>query len=248
MEVKQQYQWHYRHWRLLYTLAAFLLVVLAIGVYLLVYMTGGIKFVYSHSMYVPILLSGFLFGMTGGVLFGLFAGFVLGPFMPINVVTGEMQETVNWLYRTGFFVLVGFLSGMASSMTRSYVERLKMAASQDLATQLPNRNALLEHIARADRGGSPESLVLADIYIENERELNTSFGGAVVDQVIRQFPARVAKALQRELPVFRINSAEMGVLIDVAGQDREELLDALVDVFRAPFPVYDFSIHIDVRI
>src|SRR5690606_40497347 len=117
---------------------------------LLVHMTGGIKFVYSHSMYVPILLSGFLFGMAGGALFGLFAGLVLGPFMPIDVVTGEMQETVNWLYRTGFFVLIGSLSGLASHLTRPYDERLQWLSEHDQTTQSPTRNPLLKQLAKLD--------------------------------------------------------------------------------------------------
>src|SRR5690606_42081951 len=86
MKAQQEYQWLYRYRRSLFWLAPVLLVTSALGIYLLVYMTGGIKFVYSHSMYVPILLAGFLYGMTGGGLFGLFAGLVLGPFMPIDVI------------------------------------------------------------------------------------------------------------------------------------------------------------------
>lgn len=74
MKALREYQWLYRYRGPLRLLAAALLVASALGIHLLVYMTGGIKFVYSHSMYVPILLSGFLFGMTGGALFGLFAG------------------------------------------------------------------------------------------------------------------------------------------------------------------------------
>ena len=65
------------------------------GVYLLVYETGGVKFVYSHSMYVPILLAGLVYGFRGGVLVGLFGGVILGPFMPLNVATGELQDMAN---------------------------------------------------------------------------------------------------------------------------------------------------------
>ena len=39
----------------------FILIALPI-IYLIVYATGGIKFVYSHSMYIPIVLPGFIMG------------------------------------------------------------------------------------------------------------------------------------------------------------------------------------------
>lgn len=247
MKAQQEYQWLYRYRRPLRLLAAASLVASALGIYLLVYMTGGIKFVYSHSMYVPILLSGFLFGMAGGALFGLFAGLVLGPFMPIDVVTGEMQETVNWLYRTGFFVLIGSLSGLANHLTRSYVERLQWVSEHDQATQLPNRNAILKQIAKLD-GDSAGHWLLAVIYLENERELNASFGDTVVNQVLAQFPTRVVAALRREFQVYRISSAQMAVLIEEGDRDRADLLNALVDAFHAPFPIDGIFIHIDVRI
>lgn len=246
MKAQQEYQWLYRYRRSLFWLAPVLLVTSALGIYLLVYMTGGIKFVYSHSMYVPILLAGFLYGMTGGALFGLFAGLVLGPFMPIDVVTGEMQETANWLYRTGFFVLIGFLTGLASHLTRSYVKQLNWVSDHDEATRLLNRNGLLKDIAGLDRANAARWLLVV-IYLENERELNASFGETVVNQVLEQFPARIVATLQQNFSVYRISSAQAAVLIDQVNRHPVDLLNALVDAFHAPFPVDSVFIHIDVR-
>ena len=95
------------------------IVTMMAGVFLLVYVTGGIKYVFSHSMYIPIMLGGLVFGMRGGILMGLAAGLILGPFMPIDTATGEMQLTVNWLYRMGFFVLIGFSHIFQSTPSKS---------------------------------------------------------------------------------------------------------------------------------
>src|SRR4051812_13382823 len=65
---------------------------------LLVYFTGGIRLSYSHLMYVPIVLSGIAFGVQGGLSAAIIGGLFLGPFMPLNTSTGEMQEPVNWLF------------------------------------------------------------------------------------------------------------------------------------------------------
>ena len=41
--------------------------------------------------------------MSGGVLAGIAGGVLLGPWMPQDTSTGEMQGAVNWLYRLTFF-------------------------------------------------------------------------------------------------------------------------------------------------
>ena len=94
-----------------------LIAVFAIAV--LVFKSGGIKFVYSHSMYLPILLSGFVYGVWGGLVCGVIGGLVLGPYMPIDTVTGELQATLNWMYRAAFFALAGILSGLVSDSVRA---------------------------------------------------------------------------------------------------------------------------------
>src|SRR5690554_2048712 len=92
--------------------AVFLLFcLLVLAVYLLVYVTGGIKYVYSHSMHLVIIAAAVMFGVRGGLFFALLGGIALGPVMPIDTVTGEQQEILNWLYRLGFFLLVGLLVG-----------------------------------------------------------------------------------------------------------------------------------------
>jgi hypothetical protein len=66
-----------------------MLLVMMGGVYAVVYSTGGVKFVFSHSMYFPVLLAGLLLGSKGGIFFGILGGIILGPFMPMDVVTQE---------------------------------------------------------------------------------------------------------------------------------------------------------------
>ena len=90
MEAPKVFDWVERHKTIINRLMIPILLAMAALVYLLVYMTGGIKYVYSHSMYIPIILAGFIFGLKGGVAIALIAGIILGPFMPINTETGEM--------------------------------------------------------------------------------------------------------------------------------------------------------------
>lgn len=95
------------------------------GVVWLVHATGGIKFVYAHLMYLPIIAAGFLFGLPGGLLAGLLAGLALGPLTPISTATGEPQALQNWLTRLGLFLLVGGLNGLFIDLERKNAMRLQ---------------------------------------------------------------------------------------------------------------------------
>lgn len=118
--------------------------VLIFSVVALVYFTGGLKYVYSHTMYIPIIISGMYLGWQWGLLFALFAGFLLGPFMPVDVTTGEMQLTLNWLFRTISFSIVGLLSGIGSNISIKYIVSMKKAMYTNHITNLPNINSLLD--------------------------------------------------------------------------------------------------------
>lgn len=140
-----------------------------------VYATGGIKFVFSHSMYLPILLSGFIYGFWGGLVVAIIGGVVLGPYMPIDSTTGEMQETLNWVYRTVFFALVGVLSGVASDSVRAQVRKLEWDSLHDPKSGLRNRAALVADLQRMDpffHPGTP--FVLAVVSIDNIADLRTA--------------------------------------------------------------------------
>ncbi len=83
--------------------------ILSIGFF--VYQIGGTKEAYLHLMYIPVIFSGFLFGPKGGLVAGILGGLVLGPFMPHNVANQIPQETIIWIYRTVFFVIIGIING-----------------------------------------------------------------------------------------------------------------------------------------
>jgi hypothetical protein len=127
MSLSAFFRWLERHFRNKALMILFL-AALNLGVYALVLATGGIKYVYSHSMYIPILLAGFVFGARGGVLAGLAGGVVLGPFMPIETATGEPQLLLNWLYRTGLFTLIGLFNGVAVDMLRRQLREIDWLA------------------------------------------------------------------------------------------------------------------------
>lgn len=58
---------------------------------LTVYASGGTRFAYVHSAYVPILVAAYFFGLRGGLISSLVAGVLMGPVMPLDVALGTAQ-------------------------------------------------------------------------------------------------------------------------------------------------------------
>lgn len=220
--------------------------VLIAGVAALVYGTGGIKFVYSHFMYLPVVTAGFLFGLRGGVLAGLAGGLALGPWMPIDTLTGEMQQTGNWLYRAGIFALIGAFAGVVSDAARRYVQQLEWNAKHEETTGLPNRHALTKALTDAP----PHRGLLVMVGIENSAELSSAFGFDVLDDVVRQVSIRLSEVLPPDRVTFRIDPDKLVVLFDhVDGSLQEDSrLSRIAQVFREAFSAAGLSLHGDVRV
>lgn len=125
--------------RRLAPIAMFLVAVgIAVGA-VLVYATGGTKFVAPHLLYVPVLIAGILFGWRGGVVSGVVAGLSIGPLMPLDVAAALPQTSFGWLIRTGFFVLIGTVAGISADRFRWMLNRRRnfvASVSHELRTPL----------------------------------------------------------------------------------------------------------------
>ena len=121
------------------------------GVTLLVYLTGGLKFVYSHAMYLPIMLAGFRFGILGGVLAGVIGGLCLGPCMPLLVAPHEIQETHAWLYRLAIFSFIGLVVGGMSLLKNLQLDFLGAVLNEVGTTFARTLRGLAKAIEAKDR-------------------------------------------------------------------------------------------------
>jgi diguanylate cyclase len=248
MDATRLFQWLDQHERTVRVFALPFLLFLMGAVFVLVYMTGGIRFVYSHSMYIPILLAGFVYGVRGGIAFGILGGVILGPFMPINVDTDEMQNVANWLYRMGFFVLIGTLSGIASDGVRSYLRNFRWISRHDSSTHLPNQNALIDRLGEMARENREVDSVLVIIALGKAMELKSAFGFNVIEEIILQSAQRFKRVLIGDLQVYRTDMERMGLLIELDSKlQMTALISDLTEVSRQPFPFSEIPVHADLR-
>ena len=149
-------------------------------VYWFVYATGGIKYVYSHSMYIPILLAGIIFGLKGGLLVGLVAGIILGPLMPISTITEESQPLVNWLFRLIIFAGTGALSGYGVDHIKKRGETIRRMVLYNTETDIPNTNAVKVLCKRLPKG--PKTI--ATVLISNHQDIIDALGTDVYNKIL----------------------------------------------------------------
>ncbi len=240
--------WAQRHPTQLRVTAAPLLILLMACVYGLVYSTGGVKYVYAHSMYLVILLGGFIYGAPLGALTGALAGLVLGPLMPIDVSTGEAQKTINWLYRSGFFILAGLFCGAARDCVQRYLGYIQWLVHHDCSSELPNRQALITHLNAAHRGDPHfRHGYLAVISVENMLEMETAYGLDVSDEIIQQLSHRLRDLHDIENTPFRIDTHQLAIILRATSENSiEKRLTPLSDAFSQPFRFDSLTIHADI--
>ena len=215
-----------------------------------VYATGGIKFVFSHSMYLPILLSGFIYGLWGGLVVAIIGGIVLGPYMPIDSITGEMQQTLNWIYRTVFFALVGVLSGVTSDSVRAQVRKLEWDSLHDPKSGLRNRTALIADLQRMDPFSHPRKpFVLAVVSIDNIADLRMAFGVDVVDGIVEQLALRIGATFKEGTGIYRSSIERISVLamFDTA-EEANEFPEDLEQLLQSPLQIGEVPVHADASI
>ncbi len=111
-------------------IVALFVALVEMGIAAMVYLTGGTQFVYLQFMYIPVAISGLLFGVTGGLMFGLFAGLLLGPIMPLNVDTNLPQPLVGWVIRLSFLALQGLAAGFVGGLLKQRLRVVQVVAEE----------------------------------------------------------------------------------------------------------------------
>lgn len=202
-----------------------------------VYATGGIRFVYAHAMYLPLLLAAALFGPAGGIAAGLVAGIALGPAMPIDTTTGEMQPLVNWLFRLGSFVIVGGTVGALVSMVA------RLAGSDPVSGapgQVPLRHDLAAMVDRHRRGELRGFSVLM-VKLGNHFDIASTFGPEASAQLLRSVVQRLRGVNGESTKVYHLHGEFFAVV--VPRDERDDAQRRLRELTQAPVlangvPVY----------
>ncbi len=123
--------------RVRYLRWAFILMLIAL-IGFLVYITGGTPSTLAHLMYVPIIISVFLFGVRGGIFSSLVSGIILGPMMLGPDSKG--MESFSWIIRIVIFIVIVLVLGQLTEYISRINDLEKKKAYEDTFTGRPNLN------------------------------------------------------------------------------------------------------------
>jgi EAL domain-containing protein (putative c-di-GMP-specific phosphodiesterase class I)/GGDEF domain-containing protein len=146
-----------------------------------------------HLMYVPVVLSALAFGVPGGLLAGIGGGLLLGPLMPQDTSTGELQGTLNWIYRLTFFTLIGALVGIGAQHLRRHLREMQWLYEHHPDNGLLNLAGLIKRLDRMMRGPKPPDVVLSITQLNNLLEIQNTFGSAFGMRVLSQVLERAQR-------------------------------------------------------
>lgn len=104
-------------------LAALVLAAMVATVWVLVQASGGSETAMPHLFYLPIILATVPFGLRGSLATAAVAAVVVGPFMPLDVATGEAQEPVSWLIRGAVFLAVGSVASASLAVRERFYDQ-----------------------------------------------------------------------------------------------------------------------------
>lgn len=215
-----------------------------------VYKTGGIKYVYSHSMYLPILLGAFFFNAPGGIITGIIGGYLLGPNMPINITTGEMQLPINWTFRIMMFAIVGGVSGWLFSSIGKQLEKIRWIAFHNLDTGLKNQASFVYQIEKlASENGEKSRFAVITMTINNYHSIFNILDVHQSNQLMIKITERLGN-LPFSVPVFHLLSNILGAVYPITDDDTycDKIIAMLLDEVSKPFMINNIPIFVDLTI
>lgn len=213
-----------------------------------VYFTGGVKYATLHILYLPIILAALVFGAPGGVLAGVGAGLLIGPFMPLDVITGESQNLANWLYRTAFFCLIGGLVGVGVGILRRQLAFLDWLNEHDAPTGLLDRTGLVNALQRMiDRKRDRSQPFLVVMQLNNFLDFQNTFGSAFAEELLKQICARGRSLLPPEVPMAVLQPDRLAAAFRSSAESHQRLAE-MESAVRLPYMVDGVPIHVDFAI
>lgn len=195
-----------------------LTIVLFPFVALIVYQTGGTRYAYLHAMYIPVALAAFLYGWKGGLAAGVLAGLFLGPFMPVNVETGQMQPFANWFYRLISFSSLGVVVGFLFDFLYNQYQTMEESYIHNQDTGLPTFNYFQ---ANYDANKKTTDNVAMTLQINNYEPLVILLGREAYFKVLNSLYHTIEKALPQSATIIQADSSRFWV--DMKHEDYEKM-------------------------
>jgi len=165
---------------------------------------------------------------------------------PAEVTELLSREPIHFLFML-HPVVFGFVFGLAGSVVKHYVDRLREESVRDYLTGLYNhrffRKELKKRISESDRYGGQFCFVLLDL--DHFKMINDHYGHQRGDEVLEEFAELLEDSIRQSDTVFRYGGEEFALLLpDTDREDGYELADRV----REEVAKHDFGIDRQVTV
>lgn len=228
-----------------------LLIILEIGITLFVYGSGGTAQVYTHFMYIPIVISSSILGKKRGLMIAVIGGFLIGPFLPQNVAENIPQQTINWFIRMCIFAIVALIIGYFSEFNRKNRKRITEMLTHDEKTGLKNIEAIK---SEGTMDGVSKTIVLFSIKgIQDTMSLfGYFFESKIICELASLLKSKFACYSNVELYqylgtqfVIKITENEKG--IDLNHNETEKIIREIKNIDKSVLDIDNIPIYLEVR-
>lgn len=212
-------------------------------IYLLVLKTGGIKYSYSHIMYIPIVLAGLILGKSAGIIIGVIAGVLLGPFTPIETTTMELQLFINWFLRLLIYGIIGYLSGLFSSILKNASQKLIKLYSYNPETMIPNTHIL----SSLNINDNPNTeYLLTTVLINNHLTIVELIGNEKYLIIVKEIYKRLKEQLKNYIVILQGESNKFWIA--KKNDNLEEDMYLLLHILKEQILIDSIPLYIDLSI
>jgi EAL domain-containing protein (putative c-di-GMP-specific phosphodiesterase class I)/GGDEF domain-containing protein len=216
--------------------ALFILIVVSLLLlcWWVVFLSGGSALPHVHLVYVPIIISAFVFGPPGGVAAGVAGAILMGPLMPLDVATGQEQSFVNWSLRGAYFTGFGILVGGFRSALNARNEKIVEALNYDSETKLYRTSAFLHNISDCFVN-RPENQrdAMIQFAVKNYDELIVAFGLEAYEAAIQSASARLSSAVPEASVLGRSGRDRLNVFLpDCNRSDAMQITAQILEILE----------------
>lgn len=212
-------------------------------IHLLVLKTGGIKYSYSHLMYIPIVLSGLILGKSTGIIIGIIAGILLGPFTPIETATMQQQLFINWFLRLVIYGVIGYLSGWFSSILKKASKKIITLYSYNPETMIPNTHILSSlHI----HDNPTTEYLLTTILINNHLTIVELIGNEKYLTIVKELYKRLTEQLKNYIVILQGESNKLWIAKKKDNLDEDMYL--LLHILKEQISIDGIPLYVDLSI
>lgn len=217
---------------------------LLLGCFIVKY-TGGTQFAYLHLLYIPIILSGCIFSIRGGILAGLCAGILLSPLFHFNNIYDMEQPFFSWTMRMFFFTFVGAFSGISSSLFRAYLQELEIKQITEPWTGLPNIDGLVQKFSEIT-AGNPKSVMIIVVEIFQMRDLEHALGMEGLRFFLAKLSANFQEAIGTMGTLGILQGRHFTILIPEE-KNLETILENCKNFAQKPYRIDGVPFFIEIR-